>query len=73
MIDERMVRSAKRPWSTTADRSARIRVRDSEPRTCIEPGCGVRMSAYNHSEKCWLHSTADFPTPPRGRASKQAA
>ena len=30
-------------------------------RTCTTPGCGARLSRYNASDHCYLHTEAHFP------------
>jgi hypothetical protein len=32
-----------------------------EDRTCAAEGCRTKLSKYNPSDRCWLHSEVAFP------------
>ena len=41
-------------------------------RVCVAKGCGTRLSIYNESERCWLHTPLRYPLV-RGKRRVMAA
>jgi WhiB family redox-sensing transcriptional regulator len=52
--------TAERPTSGPVRRASTRRT-DTRPRICGEPGCDTRLSAYNKTAFCSLHSQAHQP------------